>query len=333
MKVLDVSGYSFSGKSAIYDLLEEFDGYCGQGKEFEFDLLRASGGVLDLEFALIRNWSPVRSSEAIRRFGILTRNFGGDGRGLSRLTRLGTYYEKHFPGFESFSKKYLEELCDVEWESYWPFVYFDAGKMEIFWRKTLARLFRIDTMRSRVVLARPDAMHFHKVTRSYLRTIFGNFQRPDCRTLVLNNAFEPFAPENSINLFDDARCIVVDRDPRDIYLSALRAGRVGNTDVGRAVTGETVGDFIARFRIYRCGDYEENPRVLRLRFEDLIENYEETVAKILRFLDESPSTHVRKGAIFKPSLSAQGIGQWQKATGEERIAVKCIENELQEYCC
>jgi hypothetical protein len=46
MKVVDLSGYSFSGKSAVYDLLQEFEGYKMQGKEFEFDLLRCPGGLL-----------------------------------------------------------------------------------------------------------------------------------------------------------------------------------------------------------------------------------------------------------------------------------------------
>jgi hypothetical protein len=332
MKVIDLSGYSFSGKSAVYDLLQEFVGYRMHGKEVEFDLLRSSGGLLDLRNSLVEQWSPIRSSEAIRRFTRLIDNLGGNGRGLARLTTLGTHYEKQFPGFESHSRHFLETLCVAQWDSSWPFAYFEAGPLEIFWRKLLARLLRRDTMRSRVFLARPDAVQFQKATRTYMRGIFSSHAQAGCRALVLNNAFEPFAPQDCISLFDDARCIVVDRDPRDIYLSARRNGRVGNADVGRSVTGDSVDDFIARFRLYRSGEVSDDPRVLRLRFESLVEEYETTLERILDFLGESRQVHVGKGRHFRPQESVRSVRQWLDATPTEREAVQRIEQQLSSYC-
>jgi hypothetical protein len=99
IKVIDLSGYSFSGKSAVYDLLSEFEGYGNHGKEFEFDLIRTSNGILDLYNQLVLNWSPVRSSEAIRAFNDLIVSYGGDGSLISRLTRSGRHYDKLFPDF------------------------------------------------------------------------------------------------------------------------------------------------------------------------------------------------------------------------------------------
>lgn len=332
MKVVDLSGYSFSGKSAVYDLLQEFEGYKTQGKEFEFDLLRIPGGLLDLRIALVEQWSPVRSSEAIRRFARLVTNLGGKGGAVARLTTLGTHYEKQFPGFAERSKRYLETLCAAEWESSWPFAYFEAGKLEIFWRKLLARLLKRDTMRAQVYLARPDAADFHEATCAYLRGLLSSHAQTGCRAFVLNNACEPFAPQRAVSLFDDARCIVVDRDPRDIYLSARRTGRVGNADVGRAVTGGTVDDFIARFRLYRRDDTPDHPRVLRLRFESLVEAYDTTVRLIQDFLGEAETVHVGKGTHFRPEVSVRGVRQWLNATPSEREAVQRIEQELSSYC-
>ena len=64
--VLDISGYSFSGKSAVYDLITSYETASTHGVEFEFDLIRAKGGISDLCDSLAINWNIVRSSVAIK---------------------------------------------------------------------------------------------------------------------------------------------------------------------------------------------------------------------------------------------------------------------------
>src|SRR5215217_1070617 len=95
-RVVDLNGYALTGKSAVSDLLREFEGYwvhrrrvkgiqkssidrsrlnteyseqwktalspaTGFGDPFEFDLIRMPGGIRDLETALVDDWSPIRS--------------------------------------------------------------------------------------------------------------------------------------------------------------------------------------------------------------------------------------------------------------------------------
>ena len=95
-QVIDLSGYSFSGKSAYFDLLCEFEGYNYHSREFEFELIRISDGILDLYNALVENWSPVRSSEAIRKFKRLIKVFGGNDKFSSRLLGRGYKYDYYF---------------------------------------------------------------------------------------------------------------------------------------------------------------------------------------------------------------------------------------------
>ena len=38
----------------------------------------------------------------------------------------------------------------------------------------------------------------------------------------MNNAFEPFLPQVSLNYFQDAYSVIVERDPRDIYASIVK---------------------------------------------------------------------------------------------------------------
>ena len=79
MSVVDLSGYSCSGKSIVYDLLTCSKSFYGFGVNFHFELSRAPGGIIDLREAISgENWSPIRSSEAIRRYFRLIENLGGN---------------------------------------------------------------------------------------------------------------------------------------------------------------------------------------------------------------------------------------------------------------
>ena len=49
MQVVDLSGFSFSGKSALSDLLKEVDGIFVPPNDVEFDLIRISGGIISLD--------------------------------------------------------------------------------------------------------------------------------------------------------------------------------------------------------------------------------------------------------------------------------------------
>ena len=68
LRYLDLSGYAFTGKHAVIDLVREFAGYTVAHFQFEFNLLRIQGGIRDLETALSDDWSPIRSDAAVRRF-------------------------------------------------------------------------------------------------------------------------------------------------------------------------------------------------------------------------------------------------------------------------
>ena len=98
--VLDISGYSFSGKSAVYDLITSYETASTHGVEFEFDLIRAKGGISDLCDSLAINWNIVRSSVAIRDFRRLSYFLGGEGTIADRIFRGGPQYGRVFKDFD-----------------------------------------------------------------------------------------------------------------------------------------------------------------------------------------------------------------------------------------
>ncbi len=170
-----------------------------------------------------------------------------------------------------------------------------------------------------MVLAAPD--EFVAASRDYLQALLTSNVSPDTRTVVLHNAFEAFDPARSLQYFDDARAIVVDRDPRDNYVQGL----------SYKPTAVDVETFITRYRLYRRKtNYARHARVLRLTFEDLVLDYDMTLKRVLAFLGEPTDTHIRPRAHFDPAVSKRNVGVWRhygKPNEIDRIAAA-----LPEFC-
>jgi hypothetical protein len=196
-------------------------------------------------------------------------------------------------------------------------------------KKVLFRLGYKKIFENTVYLSRFEEKKFVDITKNYLNTLFLSSVSAGEKSIVLNNAFEPFKPSMSYRFFDSVKSIVVDRDPRDIYLSACNSGVINGIDVGNAVTGGNVQTFVQRFKIYRKS-LENNTQTLRISFEDLVLNYDATLEVIYSHLDESPSVHTMKGTVFNPNISSNNIGIWKASTSQKDIDF--IIKNLEEFC-
>lgn len=334
MSVIDVSGFSFSGKSAVYDLLSSSKSFYGFGRNFEFELLRAPGGILELREALTgENWSPVRSSDAIRKFLRLVANLGGNKTNIDRVTKLGNHYDYYFPNFTEISIQYVDNLVANKWSSFWPYAKFQYNLLEVINYKLLNNIGF--STHDNVYLSRLKSDEFDAYTGAYLKILFPPHGNKLGQTLVINNAFEPFNPSISLNLIKDSKSIVVDRDPRDIYLSAIISSKQPGAREGAAVVGKNVKDFINRFHIYRSAVViNDNPNVLRITFERLIKNYNQTLLELIEFLNVEQSNFETQHTNFDITRSMQNIGMWHELSDDSLIKdIKFIESELKDYCC
>jgi hypothetical protein len=175
--------------------------------------------------------------------------------------------------------------------------------------------------------------HFYSLLKDYLNEIISqDVDSSVYHTIVLNNAFEPFDPERFINFFHDARCIVVDRDPRDIYTAAnqFSIGFNDQVDLYRNIAGAfDVDVFIKRIKTYRNHvASSDSSKILRINFEDLILRYDKTVMRIYSFLSIDSSKHKKKFKYFNPEKSKKNINTWQQF--DDQDAIRKIRREL---CC
>lgn len=322
-RFLDLSGYVFTGKHAVIDLMREFKGYRVPRFDFEFNLVRIQGGIRDLETALVDDWSPVRSDAAIRHFKKLIKRFSERNRILSPRTwfsAVGWDYDGFYGNqFSRLSEEYINNLVAISWKVGWPYPLAEISSFELFLRKIKCKILRMqDAYDFEIYLTTSE--HFLEKTRAYLNKLLSVGADDNVNTLVMHNVFEPFNPMRAMRYFYSAKSIVVDRDPRDNYVAGLK------------FLALPAKEFIKRYRLYRDIARSFGPDskdVLRIQFENLVLDYDEVVPRIINFLEEDPSIHVAPKSCFNPAMSSKNVGIWK--THENQEDIEMIADELKEY--
>ena len=143
------------------------------------------------------------------------------------------------------------------------------------------------------------------------------------KPVVLDQPFEGNAPEQSFPFFEDPYAIVIDRDPRDLYLEY----KFNNHPDIKFGPRTTVDDFIVYYRNMRK-KVKKHDRVLRMSFEELIYEYDAAVKKLENFL--SLGTHKYPKTVFDPAKSINNTQQIRNHS-ESIEDIKKIEKELSEF--
>jgi Sulfotransferase domain len=336
-KFVDLSGYGNTGKSAVICMLREFKGYNVPHHSFEFSLLRMPGGLIDLEFAYTGNWSPSRLTAAIKRFERLADIAGYNPNRANILGRLlctGLRYDMYFDGrFSDITDKYIERLIAMRYSSMtgWGFLTMPRWRFQL--GKALSKFGTRALLREDIFVRHQDPEHFYHATRDYLNDLFATRAEEDTKTFALYNACEPFDPLPSLNLFHSCKAIVVDRDPRDLYLSTLAPDQFQGKDHMDFSASHDLKKYVARYRQLREQTKKNSlmsPNVLHVQFEDLILHYDGERKKIINFLGETEDIHIEPRTHFDPDVSIKGVGMWNSTKLQEEI--KFIGDELEEYC-
>ena len=341
-RFLDVSGVGNSGKSAVVDILRECESVHAPEYWFEFDLIRVPGGLLDLRYHLLTDWSPVRSHAAVQAFRDVVAKVGSDPSwwdllGLMRAT--SQRYDRRFNRrFTTLAETFIRSLLIGSYRAEWPYDDFRESDQVRLARKVLRRLGLRRYLAREVSLT--DGPDFDVHAAEFLQGLFSEIVPSEAKWVVLNNSFEPFNPQPALDMISGSRHVVVTRDPRDIYVSGLSTHGVGAEDKGLLafdndgmnksfLATDDLKLFVQRSRLYHkhlCT--QADSRVLRLRFEDLVSDYDTNVARLLDFLDLPAASHLRRRTCFDPIRSGGNVGLWCRYSRQEEI--RYIEQQLPE---
>lgn len=309
-KIVDISGFVYSGKSSVSDILREVDGLIVPRSEEEFDLLRIPNGLIDLKNA-VNDWSPIRTYSALLRFEKTAAHVGTRWGFPYKYYKTGLNYQDRYPLYFQYLQTFLNEITYHTWESPWPYNNFDDNALQTFKRKLFERFGFMQLRTYKLVNKATFLASAQKFVSNMLWSTYPNRQE---ETLITHNALEPFNPFQNSDLLLNCKCIVVDRDPRDIYATAqiIPPGQSDRLNRYRNMcAGHDVDSFIKRYLLYRSM-VTENQNVLRLQFSDLILNYENSLQKIFQFLQINPAQHKRKLQSFNPEVSKVSLELYKR---------------------
>lgn len=306
MKIVSITGYGYSGSSAVKDLLREYEDICFLGDR-ELQLFDPPDGIRDLESHINDELYYINNSIAIRRFLIFMRH----NRFMNKKN-------------EKTVEEYLNNFVEIQWRgrtgfekglvfgpSYgWWLI--KRGLDEIY-----ERLFHkySNILNTDFYITSPNN-HFEEITKNFIDK-FIKVSGGEGEIVAVDQLFPAIAPEKYFKYVNDPYCIVVDRDPRDIYLEAKKK----NVNL---IPLESAEDFVKYYKLTR-GKKINSSRVLYIQFEDLIYHGETTKRTIENFL--GAKCHINQGRYFKPDVSIHNTRLYLQP-GEYAGEIEYIEKNL-----
>lgn len=315
--IIGTCGFSWSGGSAVADFLAEFDENQVYN-ENEFILAFFPDGLEDLDYNLNIKCSKFLSSTvAIPRF-----------RKVAHLLLNGPTKGK----IDSITENYLKNIIQAKWLGtgqgqilfHNPLIYNFAMRCLRHLPVSFCRKFRIYPLLSMEYAIKPKG--FIEETQAYTESILKCIGLDVNKNIVLDQPFPGNNPMQCMRYYKDSRAIIVDRDPRDLYLLAKEYYPKRTYSNPH----ENVDDFISFFyNMHKdLKNVASQKDILYLRFEDLVFEYEETTNKIISFLNLGE--HVRPLHHFQPERSMANTRLFNKCTKYPED-IKIIEEKLCDY--
>ena len=324
MKIITCASFYGSGSSALTDLVSEYSNVKDLSN-YEFRFLHDIDGVSDLEFHLCECHNRHNSGHALKRFKKLAKFNSGN--------FLNKRYENFFHNqYYSLTSKYVSDLTDFSYNGWWFYDLYDKGSFKYYFLIIINKILKKITNGNKSILSKemtlcshPSVDKFLNITRKYVSELLAVANDNNSDYLEVDQ----LVPSQNINRIlryipDDIFVFIVDRDPRDIYISnkLFFKSHVCPMDV------DSFCDWFIYTRESGCTEVLPD-NVINLRFEDLIYKYNDTVKKIELKTGLKSNNHVKKYSKLNPKRSINNTQLWKKYDLGNDIAV--IEERLKKY--
>ena len=326
--VIGVCGYGFTGSGAVVDLLKEYN----EPQVFDNAEIQEAfkvDGLQDLEYHLVKQYSRhISGDAAIKRF-LEARGFYKTPV-VKKTVAPGDYYK--------ISSEFVDKLIQAEWygvDNYdyntkRPLYNFIVLVLKKTWfplyEKVSGRSYNHWPARKMYLSIRPDK--FYEESINYTNSLMRAMGADLSKDIVLDQLFEANAPWNSFPFFSNPKAIVVDRDPRDVFILA-RHGKRASAET-RFMPREDVKAFVKYYKRLRIEKGISHDHVIYIQFEDLIYDYDFTVNRIEEFLGYS--AHARPKKYFNPEVSMYNTQLFKNPQyAKDKKDIEYIEKYLPEY--
>ena len=329
MKKITVASYYSSGSSAVTDLLTEFKNVKSL-TSFEFRFAHDPDGLSELEYNVVDNFNRHNSGHALKRYQRLVNYYS-----YHLLTHR---YERFFNGkWKKLSDQYINELTDFSYPGTWQYDFYDKGKWYEFWHKLPNRILHYTIWRNKpdnscffnhetTLATHPSEERFLDCTRRYTEALM-KAANPENKTYLLLDQLVPSTNiERHMRYFENLKVIVVDRDPRDIFIQAKYQwhDKIVPSDV------EIFCKWYRYTRSTRNTEHWNEEKIMLIQFEDLIYHYDETLKKIMHWTGLKCTDHIHPKNCFNPDKSVKNTRCWINHP-EYAQEMAYIEKELPEF--
>lgn len=331
-QVVIPTGYMGSGSSAITDLLSEVDGYSCANGNFEYVFMHCPDGVFDLEDKLLLGNTAVRSDEALHSFYQCMKNLY-----KNRRYWVADYAHKIAPEFLDWCTEFVNSLISEKiTASYW--YYQENPNFRIYLKKAIAKALKMVSFQkiqmkpgiryNEMWISYATKEEFYSAAKILIERFFTKMGVRET-AVILDQFLLPHNLFRMQNYFEDnCKALVVERDPRDVFLLNKYYWSKANCPVPYSFN---VAEFCRNYRKMRLAEKScDNKNVMRLHFEDLIYRYDTEVCAVFEFLGIREEAHTRKKTKLIPKKSRINTQLFRKK--EEYIEeARYIEDQLKEY--
>lgn len=322
--ILGICGFGYSGSGAILDLLKE-SSKCEVCDSFEFSMTYKPDGLEDLEWHITQPSRYFSSDSAIRRF-------------IQYKKRIAKRYDQYSNGqFSRLADEYIKKITTIKWYGSTSVHIYQSSWFEYIFFQMLSRKLRSPFERKLLPIPfvfPPDiTMYYSSISSSsflnytidFVSEFIHSIRKTDRDVLVLDQPFSANNPQRTMRFFKLSKAIVVNRDPRDVYLLANKT--IGMT--ANFIPRRDVNLFIEYYKglMSQVVQNASEDNILRINFEDLIYKNQPTVKSICDFIgvdDIGNETH------FKPEKSINNTQLFLKYKGIEK-EIERISTELSDY--
>lgn len=304
--IVSIEGFGYSGSGAVVDLLREYDDCLVHGMaeggskakvaddDFgEIELIQYPGGLIDID-SIIASPAKGLGDSTLKRFAYRVSH--------DVIYRLGGKYRGYI--FAFFDALIEDVSRDV------------AGSVA-------GLIPRIKD--NRFVVHNYSKEEYYQLCQRFLFSLFNQQYTGKQSYLVLD---QPVSVVNlgldyCINYLPNIKSVIVYRDPRDTYAIIKHKGI-------QWMPHDTVEHYIKEIKRRYANLDINSPEYLAIRFEDLIMDYDKTVAQIEMYLNLGE--HKRPMSCLDVSISCKNIGLWKNAVDIPQEDFDKILAEFPEYC-
>lgn len=325
--IITAVGYYYTGSGIIEDLCREFDN-CEVLSDYEVRFLQDPDGISDLQYNLVDNNHRHNTGFAIKRFLRYAKFL--DGSVYSKR------YQKIFGDqFWNITMEYVDSITQLKSKTWWHGDQLQKGKLFYFLDILFGKItVKVVKQRRSLLEGREYGYYtyltkneFLEKTKIYMRELFSVARKTDRTYLFVNQLVSPSNVDRYMDYFDSIKVVVVDRDPRDLYIACREHTGEGVIPVNN------VEDFCIWYRTTRAHREHEqydHSRCLFVSMEDLITNYDVSIKSVVEFLGLDERCHTAPKKYFDPSVSVNGtrlVGKYPQYKKD----VQFIEDNLPEY--